>query len=93
MFLYSQNISFPVFLFTQNFNEDNRRLRIEYVIYDNVRLPILHPRLVYNNIRTLSVKKVDTLSLLSDDSFITACDEFVNLCEVIYLEVRKIYFP
>ncbi|KAF7633387.1 hypothetical protein Mgra_00007179 [Meloidogyne graminicola] len=82
MFLYSQNISFPVFLFTQNFNEDNRRLRIEYVIYDNVRLPILHPRSVYNNIRTLSVKKVDTLSLLSDDSFITACDEFVNLCEI-----------
>uniref|UniRef100_A0A914KXD6 Uncharacterized protein n=1 Tax=Meloidogyne incognita TaxID=6306 RepID=A0A914KXD6_MELIC len=39
-------------------------------------------RSVWNNRRAYPIEKTGTLSVLSDDSFITACDEFVNLCEV-----------
>lgn len=53
-------------------NEDGRR-----------RVPIEDiARSVWNNRRALPVEKAGTLSVLSDDSFISACDEFVNLCEI-----------
>nr|CAD2201422.1 unnamed protein product [Meloidogyne enterolobii] len=39
-------------------------------------------RSVWNNRRAYPIEKTGTLSVLSDDSFITACDEFVNLCEM-----------
>ena len=42
-------------------------------------------RSVSNKRRTLPVKKAGkagTFSVRSNDSFISACDEFVNLCEV-----------
>lgn len=55
------------------------------------RVPIEEiARTVWNQRRAVPVEKAaGTLSVLSDDSFISACDEFVSLYEVILIGGAK----